>query len=141
MSDLCTRVESTLGNVLNWFTQNRLKINHSKTNLLVVKSKGLRFDEHFKCPLDLNILRHLPPLKSLETGLMPQLEAPDTCHCQALLWYTGGTRKAEPPAAMRCQKGHHRRTSLSTYHSLLNCLGRLHQNPKAQNSESSKFWC
>ena len=34
--------------VQNWFTQNRLKINPSKTDLLVVKSKRLSIEENFE---------------------------------------------------------------------------------------------
>ena len=35
---LCARMEETLSTPLNWFTQNRLKINPRKTDLLLVKS-------------------------------------------------------------------------------------------------------
>ena len=38
VGDLCSRMETTLSTALNWFTQNRLKINLRKTHLLVVKS-------------------------------------------------------------------------------------------------------
>ena len=45
VGDLRARVENTLEIVLNWFTQNRLKINPSKTDLLVVKSERRTIDE------------------------------------------------------------------------------------------------
>ena len=38
LPDLKRRVEETLSNALLWFTKNRLKVNPSKTELLVLKS-------------------------------------------------------------------------------------------------------
>ena len=39
VQSLKRRVESTLASVLTWFTQNRLKINPSKTEMIVIKSR------------------------------------------------------------------------------------------------------
>lgn len=53
VEQLKTRVESTLATALNWFTQNSLKINPSKTEFLLLKTRGrktrditIRFGEH-----------------------------------------------------------------------------------------------
>jgi len=47
VGDLCARVETTLSVALNWFTQNRLKINPRKTDLLLVKSPRLKLAQNF----------------------------------------------------------------------------------------------
>ena len=41
------RVESNLSVILDWFTQNRLKINPSKTELMLIKSPRLNTDQNF----------------------------------------------------------------------------------------------
>ena len=53
VEELKTRVESTLATALTWFTQNRLKINPTKTEFLYFKTRGrrtrdiaLRFGDH-----------------------------------------------------------------------------------------------
>ena len=65
VGDLRARVESTLETVLNWFTQNRLKINPSKTDLLVVKSRRLHFDETFQIRFGSQFIRPSPSVKVL----------------------------------------------------------------------------
>ena len=42
MFNLCSRVETTLSTTFNWFTQNHLKINPSKTDLVLVKSPRVK---------------------------------------------------------------------------------------------------
>ena len=44
---LKARVEANLSTAFKWFTQNRLKINPSKTEMVVIKSKRMKFDEKF----------------------------------------------------------------------------------------------
>ena len=48
VNDLRDRVETTLSLVLNWFTQNRLKINPRKTDLLLVRSPRLQLAQNFE---------------------------------------------------------------------------------------------
>ena len=44
LETLKSRVEETLDTALNWFTQNRLKVNPTKTELVVVKPVKLKLD-------------------------------------------------------------------------------------------------
>ena len=44
---LKARVEANFSTAFKWFTQNRLKINPSKTEMVVIKSKRMKFDEKF----------------------------------------------------------------------------------------------
>ena len=65
IGDLRERVESTLDTALNWFTQNRLKINPSKTDLLVVKSKRTVITENIEIRFGSQNIRPSPSVKVL----------------------------------------------------------------------------
>ena len=54
------RVESTLKIALKWFTQNRLKINPNKTELLVIKSRQSKHIEHISITFGNNIFQPSP---------------------------------------------------------------------------------
>lgn len=78
VGDLRVRVETTLDTALNWFTQNRLKINPTKTDLLVVKSKRLSIDESFEIRFGSQNIRPSPSVKVLgiilDSGLNWELQ-------------------------------------------------------------------
>ena len=42
ITELKTRIEDTLSSVQNWFTRNRIKINHSKTEMAIFQSKRIK---------------------------------------------------------------------------------------------------
>ena len=47
LPDLKERIESNMRIALTWFTQNRLKVNPSKTEMIVIKSRRLNADPNF----------------------------------------------------------------------------------------------
>lgn len=59
------RVESTLKIALKWFTQNRLKINPNKTELLVIKSRQRKHIEHISITFGNNVIQPSPHAKIL----------------------------------------------------------------------------
>ena len=59
------RVESTLKIALKWFTQNRLKINPNKTELLVIKSRQRKHIEHISITFGNNVIHPSPHAKIL----------------------------------------------------------------------------
>ena len=59
------RVESTLEVALNWFTQNRLKINPNKTELLVLKSQKKIIDSDFSIKFGNSEIKPTPCAKIL----------------------------------------------------------------------------
>ena len=50
--ELKTRVENTLSTALHWFTQNRLKINPNKTEMVIFQSKRIRDNPNFSISFD-----------------------------------------------------------------------------------------
>ena len=65
MNTLKQRVEQTLETALSWFTQNRLKINPTKTELLVIKPPRLQLRENFEVSFGTNIIKPSPFAKIL----------------------------------------------------------------------------
>ena len=59
------RVEITLEIVLKWLTQNRLKINPNKTELLVIKSRQRKHVEHISIKFGNNLIQPSPHAKIL----------------------------------------------------------------------------
>ena len=59
------RVEDTLELALKWFTQNRLKINPSKTELLVLKPRKKRFETQFSITFGASEIEPTPCAKIL----------------------------------------------------------------------------
>ena len=54
---LCARMEETLSTALNWFTQNRLKINPRKTDLLLVKSPRVNINTNVELHVGAAVIR------------------------------------------------------------------------------------
>ena len=59
------RVEETLELALKWFTQNRLKINPSKTELLILKPRKKRFETQFSITFGVSEIEPIPCAKIL----------------------------------------------------------------------------
>ena len=62
---LCARMEETLSTALNWFTQNRLKINPRKTDLLLVKSPRVNTNANVEVKFGPAIIRPSSSVKIL----------------------------------------------------------------------------
>ena len=107
IGDLREGVESTLDTALNWFTQNRLKINPSKTDLLVVKSKRTVITENIEIRFGSQNIRPSSSVKVLGiigTRCLSELGEPDFRDRKTMLLYTGGTCEAGSPVTIRDKK-------------------------------------
>ena len=62
---LCARMEETLSTALNWFTQNRLKINPRKTDLLLVKSPRINVNANIELHIGAAVVRPSSSVKIL----------------------------------------------------------------------------
>ena len=74
------RVEDTLELALKWFTQNRLKINPSKTELLVLKPRKKRFETQFSITFGASEIEPTPVPKFLECSSTRRLHGRSRCH-------------------------------------------------------------
>ena len=91
LSTLKQRVECTLEIALNWFTQNCLKINPSKTELLIIKSRQRKGIDTFCIKFGNNVIKPSPHAKILgvyvDSSLCWERQVSQVCRrCYAILF-------------------------------------------------------
>ena len=70
---LKSRVENTLDTVLNWFVQNRLKINPDKTEMIILKSRRQRANTSFTVSFGEDVVSPSDSVKILGVAVDPHL--------------------------------------------------------------------
>ena len=101
LNTLKQRVESTLETALNWFTQNRLKINTCKTKLLVIKSRQRKMVGNFCIKFGGNDIKPSPHAKILgvyvDSALSWEKQVSQACHrCYSVLFGLSKLRNKIP---------------------------------------------
>ena len=101
LNTLKQRVESTLETALNWFTQNRLKINTCKTELLVIKSRQRKIVDNFCIKFGGNDIKPSPHAKILgvyvDSALSWEKQVSQVCRrCYSVLFGLSKLRNKIP---------------------------------------------
>ena len=101
LSVLNQRVENTLETAMQWFTQNRLKLNPSKTELVVIKSRQRKNNSYFCIRIGANALRPTPFAKILgvyvDSALSWEKQVTQVCRrCYTMLFSLSKLRNKLP---------------------------------------------
>ena len=140
--ELKARVENTLSTALLWFTQNRLKINPNKTEMVIFQSKRIRDNPNFSISFDTETIYPSKSAKLLGVFLDCHLSWHDHISfvvrkCYSILVRLARTHRRFPKCT---KKTPYRGPSVPSHSLLLGCLGRVRGRRTPSGPKGHQFW-